>query len=154
MALSRAIVAVTSRSLSAAGADITLTQYRTLIILTARGPQRVADLAAELAVQPSTITRLCDRLASRGLATRLHGGSDRRAVWVSLTPGGQQLVGQVMIKRRELLSDLLAQLELDDPEGFAEIAERLALIAGEPPESQWWQRWEQSTQRNESGGRS
>ncbi len=153
-------MAITSRSLTAVGADVTLTQYRTLIVLAGRGPQRVADLAAELAVQPSTITRLCDRLAARDLATRLYGESDRRAVWVCLTPSGQQLVGQVMIKRRELLSDLLAQLELDDPKGFADIAERLALIAGEPPEDQWWQRWEQSTRpgadsvSNGSGGRS
>src|SRR5690606_15115868 len=101
MALSRAVVAVTSRSLTEVGADVTLTQYRTLIVLTARGPQRVADLAAELAVQPSTITRLCDRLVARGLVTRQHGEADRRAVWVSLTRPGQRLVRRVMIKRRE-----------------------------------------------------
>src|SRR5690606_17893197 len=106
MALSRAVVAMTSRSLSEAGADVTLTQYRTLIVLASRGPQRVADLATELAVQPSTVTRLCDRLVARGLATRQQGQTDRRVVWVSLTPTGKRLVRKVMTKRREMVSEL------------------------------------------------
>jgi hypothetical protein len=67
-------------------------------------------------------------------------------VWVRLTPGGKDLVGTVMAKRREMLSDLLAQLTLDDPDAFATAAEGLALAADELPEPVWWQRWEQSTQ--------
>ena len=40
-----------------------------------------------LPVQPSTVTRLCDRLVARGLATRQHGQTDRRVVWVRLSRG-------------------------------------------------------------------
>jgi hypothetical protein len=51
-----------------------------------------------------------------------------------------------MGKRRELLAELLAEASPEDPESFAASAERLALIAGEVPERQWWARWERSTQ--------
>lgn len=152
MALSRAVVAITSRSLNEVGADVTLTQYRTLIVLASAGPQRVADLAVRLAVQPSTVTRLCDRLVARGLVARQHGETDRRAVWVTLTPSGQQLVGEVMTKRREMLEGLLAYVSLEEPEAFARSAESIALLAGELPERHWRAQWEQSTQAHPEAG--
>jgi DNA-binding MarR family transcriptional regulator len=159
MALSRAVVAMTSRSLSEAGADVTMTQYRTLIVLASRGPQRVADLAKELAVLPSTVTRLCDRLVARGLVARHPGATDRRAVWIGLTATGQELVGQVVTTRRELLSELVADVSIEDPASFARSAERIALTAGEVPERKWWEQWGRAMQPHHdrtpsaSGGR-
>ena len=42
---SRLLVAVAARSLADAGEEVTLTQYRSLVVLASRGPQRVAALA-------------------------------------------------------------------------------------------------------------
>ena len=58
---SRALVAIAARSLGAAGQDVTLPQYRALVVLASRGPQRVIDLAGFLDVNASTATRMCDR---------------------------------------------------------------------------------------------
>ena len=63
---SRVLVAVAARSLAAAPSDVTLPQYRVLVVLATRGPQRPSDLAAELGVAASSITRMCDRLVVRG----------------------------------------------------------------------------------------
>src|ERR1700745_1711626 len=70
LAASRALVAVAARSLAAAGDEVTLPQYRALVVLAARGPQGTAELAAALAVNPSTATRMCDRLGGQGLIRR------------------------------------------------------------------------------------
>jgi hypothetical protein len=43
LAASRALVAVAARSLAAAGDEVTLPQYRALVVLSARGPQGTAD---------------------------------------------------------------------------------------------------------------
>ena len=67
LAASRALVAVAARSLAAAGHEVTLPQYRALVVPAARGPQGTAELAAELAVNPSMATRMCDRLVRKGL---------------------------------------------------------------------------------------
>ena len=45
---SRVLVAIAARSLAEAGEDVTLTQYRSLVVLASRGPQRVAELAEVL----------------------------------------------------------------------------------------------------------
>lgn len=145
MALSRAMVALTVRSLNELGTDVTLTQYRTLIVLASQGPQRTADLAREVSVRPSTVSRMCDRLVARGLVRRQPDDTDRRVVWVALTDAGKDLVGQAMTLRRQLLSDLVAATGVPDAETFAATAERLATIAGELPDPMWWNQWQRST---------
>jgi DNA-binding MarR family transcriptional regulator len=77
LAGSRAMIAVAVRSLSAVAEDITIAQYRTLVVLASRGPQKLADLAEQLAVTPPTAGRMCDRLVRRGLVTRHRAQADR-----------------------------------------------------------------------------
>ena len=53
-----------------AGEEVTLPQYRALVVLASRGPQRIVDLAGFLDVTASTATRMCDRLVRKGLVRR------------------------------------------------------------------------------------
>ena len=54
---SRALVAVATKSLGAAAEETTIAQYRSLVVLSSRGPQRLVDLAGALGVAPSTAGR-------------------------------------------------------------------------------------------------
>src|SRR5215471_8976011 len=99
LAASRALVAVAARSLAAAGEEVTLPQYRALVVLAAQGPKGTADLAAALAVNPSTATRMCDRLVRKGLVRRQRQAGDRRAVRIALTASGRNLVTEVSKRR-------------------------------------------------------
>ena len=49
---SRVLVAVAVRSLAAVDHDVTLPQYRALVVLASRGPQRPTELADALARPP------------------------------------------------------------------------------------------------------
>ena len=106
---SRAMIAVAVRSLTAAG-DITLAQYRTLVVLACRDPQRLADLAEVLAVTPPTAGRMCDRLVRKGLITRHRARADRRIVRVSITPAGRQVVDEVTRRLRVFIAEILSEL--------------------------------------------
>jgi len=75
---SRVLVSVAARSLAAVDQDVTLPQYRALVVLASRGPQRPSELAEALAVHPSTITRLCDRLTAKRLVHRAESAVSRR----------------------------------------------------------------------------
>ena len=66
LSASRVLVAIAARSLADAGEDVTLTQYRSLVILASRGPQSVAALAEAVSVTPPTASRLCERLVKKG----------------------------------------------------------------------------------------
>ncbi|MGP3921130.1 MarR family transcriptional regulator [Nonomuraea sp. 10N515B] len=107
---SRALVAVAARSITAAGGDVTLPQYRVLVLLAAQGPQRLVDLADALDVNRSTATRMCDRLVTKRLVRRTRMPSDRRTVRIALTAEGRALVDGVTKKRRADLARILARL--------------------------------------------
>src|ERR671933_654843 len=107
LAASRALVGVAARSLAGVDADVTLAQFRTLIFLASRGPQRAVDVATELGVNPSTGTRMCDRLVRKGLIRRTRRQGDRREVRVTLTPAGRDLVAEVSRRRRDELTRLV-----------------------------------------------
>jgi DNA-binding MarR family transcriptional regulator len=141
LAASRALVAVAARSLVNVAGDVTLVQYRVLVELAARGPQRVADLAAVLGVDPSTVTRMCDRLVRKGLAYRRRGTSDRRAVKITLAPAGRELVQDVTRQRRAELKKILARLPNEDRSPVLSALRAFAAAAGEVPEQEWSLGW-------------
>jgi DNA-binding Lrp family transcriptional regulator len=66
---SRALVGVAARSLAVVDPEVTLPQYRALVVLASRGPRLVGELAEALVIHPSTATRLCDRLVAKKLVT-------------------------------------------------------------------------------------
>ena len=106
LAASRTLIAVATKSLGAAAEETTIAQYRALVVLASRGPQRMVDLAGALGVAPSTAGRMCDRLVRKGLIRRHRARADRRAVLVSLTAAGRQVVDQATARRRELLAGI------------------------------------------------
>jgi DNA-binding MarR family transcriptional regulator len=141
LAIGRMLIAQTARSLAQLNANVTLPQFRALVVLATSGPARVVDLAAELRVQPSTATRMCDRLVRKGLVSRHEHPADGRAAWVVLTATGRNLVAEIMRRRREEIAALVQAIPIADPQAFASGLQALVVAAGELPEAQWWERW-------------
>jgi DNA-binding MarR family transcriptional regulator len=134
---SRALVAVATMSLGAAAEDTSIAQYRALVVLASRGPQRMVDLAAALGVTPSTAGRMCDRLVRKGLIRRHRDRADRRVVQVSVTPAGRQVVDQATARRRELIAGILVRLPARQQPAIARALRSFARAAGEVPDSLW-----------------
>ncbi|WP_240942571.1 MarR family winged helix-turn-helix transcriptional regulator [Planosporangium thailandense] len=141
LAASRVLVGLAARSLAEIKPEVTLPQFRTLVVLAARGPQRLVDVAAELAVSPSTGTRMCDRLTRKGLIRRYRSGSDRRSVHLTLTPAGRTLVNEVTRQRRAQLARIVAATAEEWPPEVARALHAFAVAAGEAPEPRWWLGW-------------
>lgn len=137
LSASRSLIAVATRSLGASAEETSIAQYRTLVVLASRGPQRLVDIAAALEVAPSTAGRMCDRLVRKSQVRRHRARSDRRAVLVSLTPAGRQVVDQATARRRELIADVLRLLPPDQQRDVARSLAAFAAAAGEVPDSQW-----------------
>ena len=137
LSASRSLIAVATRSLGAAAEETTIAQYRALVVLASRGPQRMAALAAALGVAPPTAGRMCDRLARKGLIRRHRARADRRAVLPSVTAAGRLVVDQATARRRALIEEILATLPEDAQKGVAEALRAFSDAAGEVPDSQW-----------------
>ena len=134
---SRTLVAVATRSLGAAAEDTTIAQYRALVVLASRGPQRMVDLAGALDVTPSTAGRMCDRLLRKGLIRRHRARADRREVRVSVTAAGRLVVDEATARRRELIAGILGRLPASQQSAVAGALAAFAAAAGEIPDSLW-----------------
>jgi DNA-binding MarR family transcriptional regulator len=131
LAASRALVAVAARSLSAAPAEVTLPQYRVLVVLEGRGPQRPTDLATELDVAPSSITRLCDRLVKKGLVKRTARPANRRELTIAITRAGSEVVGAVMAARRRDIRRVVRRIPASRQPAVLKALRRFSEAAGE-----------------------
>jgi len=139
---SRVLVAMAARSLADAGEDVTLTQYRSLVVLASRGPQGVAALAEAVAVTPPTASRLVDRLVRKGLVRRRTDRHDRRQVRIGLTEAGRRLVDLVTERRRAEIAQLLTSIDPEVQRSMAAGLQQLAQAAGEVPEQDWSTGWD------------
>jgi DNA-binding MarR family transcriptional regulator len=143
MLASRAFVGLTVRALAAVEAEVTLPQFRALVVLAVRGTLRSADIAEELQVNPSTGTRMTDRLAAKGLVRRVRSTDDRRVVRLRLTRAGHAVVEQVVTRRREELERIVAATAGVWQPAVTEALTAFAAAAGEMPEQEWWLGWRQ-----------
>jgi DNA-binding MarR family transcriptional regulator len=71
-------------------------------------------LADMLDLSPSAMTNRLDRLEEDGLVSRARDTEDRRSVLVSITPRGEEVVGQAVERQAKEESSLLAVLSATD----------------------------------------
>ncbi|MCE7027481.1 MarR family winged helix-turn-helix transcriptional regulator [Jiella avicenniae] len=77
-------------------------------------PVNVSTLAELLAVRPSTVSKMLDRLIERGLVSRSANARDARRTMVHLTPAGLEAQRQVREIWMKLEADLTAALTPED----------------------------------------
>ena len=142
LSASRVLVAVAARSLSDVAEEVTLTQYRTLVVLASRGPQSLAGLAEAVGVTPATATRMCDRLVRKDLIRRRTERDDRRQLRVALTAKGRSLVDAVTGRRRQEIARIMSEIPVEQLAVLVQALGRFASAAGEVPEQDWTTGWD------------
>ncbi|MDQ1429637.1 MAG: hypothetical protein QOF40_239 [Actinomycetota bacterium] len=135
---SRVLVAVAVRSLAGTDDEVTLPQYRALVVLASRGPQRPSSLAEALAVHPSTVTRLGDRLVAKRLVQRRGSATNRREVTITLTAKGRRLVDAVTARRRVEIAEIVARVPTTERATMVHALHALGEAAGEPDDASWF----------------
>lgn len=132
---------VAARSLGAIEDSITLPQYRALVLLASRGEENVGVLAEALAIHPSTATRLCDRLAKKGLIERSTSVESRREVTLTLTDAGRTLLRATTQRRVREISKIVGRLDPKTRRAAIEALNAFADAAGEVPDETWKLGW-------------
>ena len=120
-------VALTTRALSEARADLdlTLTQWRVLVVLgESQDGVTISQVAGRIGVTLPATSRQLRRLERRGLVDVSRDQRDRRATRVGLTRLGRSARDDVISFRRRMITQIAASLELDPA-----MATQLAQIA-------------------------
>lgn len=88
--------------------ELTLPQWRALVVIGRVDALRVGDIASAVGMSLPSTSRLVQRLERRGLVTTARDESDRRATLVHMTDEGRDLRQRVVACRRALMEDALA----------------------------------------------
>lgn len=129
---SRLLVAVSARSLAAVEETMTLPQFRAMVVLASRGPMKLVGLAEQLGVNPSTATRMADRLESAGMIDRRVNPDSRREVVLRLTPAGRQVVDGVTARRRQEIAAIVSRMPAEQRANLVAALRSFAQAGGEP----------------------
>lgn len=129
---SRLLVAISARSIGMVDETITIPQFRTLVILSNRGPINLATLATLLGVQPSATGRMVDRLVSAGMIDRLPHPTSRRELLAALTKRGREVVAKVTANRRAEIARIVEQMPPQDRHGLIRALRAFTAAGGEP----------------------
>jgi DNA-binding MarR family transcriptional regulator len=107
-----AAVAVTARVLTELGPELTLGQWRVLVLVDRADGMAVGAISAELGAKIAAVSRLVGRLRERGLVETRRSSVDARVVLVKLTPEGRRRRRRIVAGRRAVLARLLSGADL------------------------------------------
>ena len=129
---SRVLVAVAARSLAEHNETVTITQFRTLVVLESQPGLSLQRLAEQLAVNASTAMRMVNRLVSAGLVVRRDNPDDRREIQLSLTDAGREVVDTVTGRRRAEIDRIVRAMPAARRTELVKALHAFADAAGEP----------------------
>lgn len=112
-------IGMTTIALAGASAgELTLSQWRALVIVGRVEHVRVGELASAVGMSRPSASRLVRRLERRGLVSTERAEDDRRATLVRITPGGRILREEVVARRRALMEAALTTGAPKIPKGL------------------------------------
>lgn len=134
---SRALVGVAVHSVSAAPVEVTVSQFRLLVLVADHGGRSIGDLAEHLGVNQSNASRHVDRLQRLGLVARGRLENDARVVLVLLTEEGRAVVDAVLQQRRDDLRRMVAALSPRQGRSLVDALQAFNRAAQQLDEAPW-----------------
>jgi DNA-binding MarR family transcriptional regulator len=119
LAASAALVGIAVRSIARAPVEVTVVQFRVLMLLHIHEPLTVTAIADQLGVNQSNASRVCDRLARSGLLDRTRSAEDGRVVEVRLTAPGEEVVRAVTAARRREIAEIVSGMSAETARSVA-----------------------------------
>jgi len=106
--------------------ELTMPQFRALVMIRRWGPQTGRELAGRLHVTPGTLVPLVDRMEEHGYVRRVPDKDDRRLTWLELTPKADRLFQRLWGMGAARISAAIAQLV---PKDRAELKRLMTRVA-------------------------
>ncbi|SRR5712692_2566013 len=106
--------------------ELTMPQFRALVMIRRWGPQTGVELARRLHVTPGTLVPLVDRVEEQGYVRRVPDQQDRRLTWLELTPKADRLFQRLWGMGAARIAAAISQLVPKDRTELRRILTRVA----------------------------
>lgn len=107
--------------------DVGVSQCYALGAIVEHGPLAVNDLAAELYLDKSTVSRVADGLEAKGCVVRQRDARDGRVIRLVATPAGQALHAQIQEDLAHEYANLLTDFDPEVRAAMTRLMGRLAV---------------------------
>lgn len=114
------------RAVTRAGYECDRAAYLVLRRIVADAPIRITDLARDVGVEPSTVSRHVKPLEKRGWVLRTADPDDARVSLLDATSEGARVVDAIDRQRRAFLAAVLDGWDSSDRENLVSLLERFA----------------------------
>jgi DNA-binding MarR family transcriptional regulator len=112
--------------------DLGATSTAALATVRKRGPVTLGELATCEQVSPPTMTKVVEKLESRGFVTRRVDPDDRRVARLTVTTAGTRYLERTLARRTAWLAARLGELDAEQRAQLTSAIELLEAIIGEP----------------------
>jgi DNA-binding MarR family transcriptional regulator len=112
--------------------DLGATSTAALATVRKRGPVTLGELAACEQVSPPTMTKVVEKLESRGFVTRRVDPDDRRVARLTVTTAGTRYLERTRARRTAWLAARLGEIDAEQRAQLTSTIELLEAIIGEP----------------------
>lgn len=100
-----------------------------LKLLEGEGQKKMKDIGERVRVKLSNLTNIIDRLESQKLVKRQNSKTDRRSIFVHITPKGKKLLGDYANFLRELSTRMQQVMNYDQFDIFVDGLEKISQIS-------------------------
>lgn len=104
---------------------LNITEFSVLEVLYLKGTQTIHQIGQSILVSSGSMTYVIDKLEQRGLLERKACPNDRRAIHVSLTENGIDLMENLMPMHQELVEYMFDALDHEEVEVIVKLLEKV-----------------------------
>ncbi|WP_231505604.1 MarR family winged helix-turn-helix transcriptional regulator [Bacillus sp. EB01] len=104
---------------------LTVTEFSVLEVLYQKGTLTIQQICQNVLISSGSMTYVIDKLEKRDLLKRSDCPNDRRAIHVSLTDDGLNLMDTIMPKYLEMVDDLCGVLTPEEAETFLKLLKKV-----------------------------
>ncbi|WML54932.1 MarR family transcriptional regulator [Neobacillus sp. PS3-12] len=105
--------------------NLTITEFSVLEVLYLKGKQTIQQVGHSILISSGSMTYVIDKLEQRGLLHRSACPEDRRAIYVTLTENGKELMESIMPKHHELVDYMLGALSNDEADTLVKLLNKI-----------------------------
>ena len=105
---------------------LNITEFSVLESLYQRGKQTIQQIGQSILISSGSMTYVIDKLEQKGLLKRNACPNDRRAIHVTLTDDGENLMKKMMPEHEELVDYMFGSLNDDEAETIVKLLNKVS----------------------------
>ena len=108
--------------------DLNITEFSVLETLYHKGQQTIHQIGNSILISSGSMTYVIDKLEKKDLLKRTDCPNDRRAIFIVLTPKGEDLMDKIMPEYQEFINHMFDSLNTEEAGMLVKLLQKIKTI--------------------------